>query len=294
MVENVYIFNLMALFIVYSFLGWCMEVFYAAFKTGKFINRGFLNGPFCPVYGFGAIGVLHFLSPLKNNLLLLFLLSSLMASFIEFMAGFVLELLFKKKWWDYSNRKFNLFGYICLEFSLIWGGICIFIVKALNPIVLKLLGSLELRFLIVLIIILYIYLFIDLIATARSVLKLNKNLDRVDLMGRKILKLSNKIGLLIAEDSLDLLYSAEKFAKDYEEFANNPDKKEALLKLKALIQERNSFIRAKYLDHKRLFKAFPNLKSKDHNKIIKDLKYLIEHGISYKLWIASKIMPSGS
>ena len=94
-------YELLWIFFVYALLGWCTEVSYAALVTGKFVNRGFLNGPVCPIYGFGAAIIFLCLEPLKQNLLLLFLGSVLLTSLLELAAGFVLEKLFHQRWWDY-------------------------------------------------------------------------------------------------------------------------------------------------------------------------------------------------
>ena len=101
-------------FLIYAFLGWCSEVVFAALNTGKFVNRGFCNGPICPIYGFGMLFVSLCLMPFRDNLPLLFILSLLLTSFIEFITGFVLEKFFNQKWWDYSKLPFNINGYVCL------------------------------------------------------------------------------------------------------------------------------------------------------------------------------------
>lgn len=120
-------------FLIYSFLGWCIEVCYAALNTKKFINRGFLNGPYCPIYGAGAVAVMHFICPFKKNLLVLFAVSVILTSAIELFTGFGLEKAFHYRWWDYSEVPFNLGGYICLKFSIIWGFACVFVVEIIHP-----------------------------------------------------------------------------------------------------------------------------------------------------------------
>ena len=114
-------YQLLWIFFLYAFLGWCTEVSYAALRTGKFVNRGFLNGPVCPIYGCGVVVVLAGLEPLKGNFVLLFLGSVVLTSALEWATGFVLEKLFRQRWRDYSDKPFNLGGYICLEFSVMWG-----------------------------------------------------------------------------------------------------------------------------------------------------------------------------
>ena len=112
-------------FFVYGFLGWCTEVAYVAVKQGKFVNRGFLNGPICPVYGFGVGVVVQFLTPVENNLVLLYISSTILVTAIEGITGFLLEKIFHNKWWDYSDQPLNIGGYVCVLFSLIWGVFCV-------------------------------------------------------------------------------------------------------------------------------------------------------------------------
>ncbi len=106
---------------IYSFLGWCVEVVYHTVKYGDFSNRGLVNGPVCTIYGFGFTGVVMLLDSFRDNIFVLFAASIVLATALEFVTGWVLEKLFHEKWWDYSKEPFNLYGYICVRFSLIWG-----------------------------------------------------------------------------------------------------------------------------------------------------------------------------
>ena len=120
-----YFFLYLMYFFIYAFIGWVVEVSFHAVTVGKFINRGFLSGPYCPIYGFGAISVIYFLTDIaEKNKFVLFLGSIAIATAIEFVAGFLLEKIFHERWWDYSDRKLNVGGYICIEFSVIWGLFC--------------------------------------------------------------------------------------------------------------------------------------------------------------------------
>ena len=105
-------------FFIYGFLGWCTEVAFAAWKERTFVNRGFLNGPICPIYGFGVCSVVYLLKPFESNFILLYISSVILVSALEWLTGFLLEKLFHHKWWDYSNEPFNIKGYICLRFSI--------------------------------------------------------------------------------------------------------------------------------------------------------------------------------
>lgn len=120
-------YDLLWYFTIYSFLGWCSEVIFATVTTGKFVNRGFLNGPVCPIYGFGMSLVLLVLLPFSDNIPLLFIGGALLTSAIELVGGWALKKFFHTTWWDYSDQPFNLGGYICLKFSILWG-LCVVVV----------------------------------------------------------------------------------------------------------------------------------------------------------------------
>lgn len=120
-------------FFIFAFLGWCAEVAFAAVTKGRFVNRGFLNGPVCPIYGLGVVIVYLALEPIRNNFIMLFAGATLLTSALEWVTGLVLEKVFHHQWWDYSDKRFNLNGYICLQFSLLWGVACVFIMRFMIP-----------------------------------------------------------------------------------------------------------------------------------------------------------------
>ena len=116
-------------FLFYSFCGWFLEVIFHAVALGKIVNRGFLNGPVCPVYGFGALAVFSLTGYLQQSELYLndfwlFVSGVLLATLVELIAGWLMDKCFHARWWDYSDKPLNFHGYICLEFSLIWG-VCV-------------------------------------------------------------------------------------------------------------------------------------------------------------------------
>ena len=120
-------------FFIYSFLGWCGEVCLAAIYRKKFVNRGVVNSPLCPIYGTGAVAFTIFLPDLKGDLFFLFLGGMILASFIEFATGALLEKVFHRKWWDYSGIRFNFEGYICLRYSALWGIFAVLLILFVNP-----------------------------------------------------------------------------------------------------------------------------------------------------------------
>ncbi len=121
------------LFIIYSVLGWLMEEIITSIVQKKITNRGFLIGPYCPIYGVAGITMTFLLSNLKENIPLLFIASFLVCSAIEYLTSFLMEKLFKARWWDYSHKKFNLHGRICLSNALFFGILGVILIRYINP-----------------------------------------------------------------------------------------------------------------------------------------------------------------
>ena len=124
------------LFIFYSFLGWLMEVTCKLIQYKRFINRGFLMGPICPIYGHGAIIMLILLKDFASNPFILFVMSMLVCTTLEYLTSYFMEKLFSARWWDYSNKKFNINGRVCLRNTLCFGILAIVLVYFLNPFIL--------------------------------------------------------------------------------------------------------------------------------------------------------------
>lgn len=127
------IYYLAIYFLVYAFLGWLLETGYAIYATGGFVKRGFLYGPICPIYGWGAIILIQFLNKYKNNSIKMFIVSAIVFSVFEYLVSYGLEALFSAKWWDYSNEFFNLNGRISIFFSFVWGIFGILFINHIHP-----------------------------------------------------------------------------------------------------------------------------------------------------------------
>ncbi len=132
---------LIVLFIVYSFFGWVSEVIYCFFLTGRWINRGFLHGPLCPIYGFGGLLVIFALQPFRANVALVFIAAIVITTVLEYLTSWVLEKLFSTRWWDYSNYSFNFEGRVCLRNSLLFGVMSVVAVEFIHPAVSGLLNQ---------------------------------------------------------------------------------------------------------------------------------------------------------
>ena len=137
------LYHILAYFLIYSCIGWCLEVIYAAATTGQLVNRGFLNGPVCPIYGFGMIIVLFALTPLQHSILLLYIGGVILPSALELVGGWALYKIYHTRWWDYSDFPFNIGGYICLEFCLLWGVGTLVVMRIVHPVVADLVDSIH-------------------------------------------------------------------------------------------------------------------------------------------------------
>ena len=220
MIAGMTYYQIAAYFLIYSFLGWCLEVVYQAIKRGKVINRGFLNGPVCPVYGFGVIAVFALTKTVLPNLyamseermsagseagelIILFLMGMILTTLIELIAGWLLDVCFHARWWDYSNVPLNFKGYICLPFSIIWGVAIVFVVKVVQPLMEK--GSTfneptQAGWIIMAI--LYVIYVADFIVTVLIVAGMNKKLTELDEIQQKMRIVSNGLSKTLGENTI--------------------------------------------------------------------------------------------
>lgn len=285
------------IFFIYAFLGWCTEVSYAALVTGTFVNRGFLNGPVCPVYGFGVIIVLGYLTPLSDNLPALFIGSVLLTSILEWFTGFVLEKLFHQRWWDYSDEPFNLSGYICLRFSIAWGLACVFVVKLFHPTILTLIGLCPRILGIVLLGVLGGIMAVDLAATVSTIVKLNRRLEEIDKLAAKIKEASNEFGKDLAERVLNAAERGAGWKETMDELSSQmalrrDELVDGMEELEQLREEQQAQIRRQLEEwranlrelleedsfgSRRLLSAFPQLRSIDHKDTLERLRRRVKH-----------------
>ncbi len=191
--------NILWYFMIYSIIGWMIEVSYHAVTMGKVVNRGFLNGPLCPVYGSGVLMVLMvvdlcgewfgFETDLSRaKVIELFIIGIIFATLIELIAGFLLDQLFHARWWDYRDRRFNLNGYICLEFSIYWGLGIAFVLRVIQPVFENIVSSIPVR--------------ISWILLSAFYLMLNKQLEKMRDMEAAIQKLSGSMSEFIGTSTI--------------------------------------------------------------------------------------------
>ena len=133
------------LFMIYSFVGWCMETTLVSIGNKKFVDRGFLIGPYCPIYGFGALSITIVLEQFSFSPVILFIMAVLLCGALEYFTSWIMEVVFKARWWDYSNRKFNLNGRICLRNLIAFGVLGLVVIYLLNPFFMNILNNIPER-----------------------------------------------------------------------------------------------------------------------------------------------------
>ena len=217
MIAGMTYYQICLYFLLYSFLGWVVEVIFHAVHLGKIVNRGFLCGPVCPVYGFGMLAVLAAGNGVDRLLAghasagavnlgtgWLFLLGMLLTTAVELVAGWALDKIFHARWWDYSDKPLNFHGYICLEFSIYWGIGVVLVVKVLHrelaehtaQMIPQQIGWPVMA-------VLYAGYLFDFIVTVLSVLRMNRRLGELDDIRRKLRIPSDRLSAFVGENSLE-------------------------------------------------------------------------------------------
>ena len=290
-------------FFVYGFLGWCTEVAFAAFKERRFVNRGFLNGPICPIYGVGVTMVIWCLDPVRENLLILYVASVILVTVLEGLTGYAMDKIFHNKWWDYSNMPMNIGGYVCVLFSLIWGVACVAIVDVIHPIIFKGLEWIPYIVGVVLIVILMFTLCADLYVTASGIIKMNRRLERMENIAGELHEISDQLGEEIYKGVIVALEKQEESKKKMEEAAQTLEDalkektaaaaelgdglkekierireeggqvtEEMIARIAGLKQKYREAGKLELFSNRRLLKAFPKLESHDCKDQLEELK----------------------
>lgn len=251
--------QLLWLFFLYGFAGWCVEVIFHAASMGKFVNRGFLIGPICPIYGYGLVAVILLLTPVQDKVFLVYFGSVIICSVFELIVGWVSEKFMHTRLWDYSDNAFNIGGYVCLGFSLLWGVGCLCILYIFHPMVMKLvmlIQSIPHTHGNVMLGILSAMLLADLGITGFNALKLDAHMRAIDEVAKALERVSYGIGDELTDGTLK--------AKERHEDARQ-DAAELREKLRTLLEEKN-------LVHSHLLSAFPRLSQKEYRSAFERIK----------------------
>lgn len=272
-------------FVIYSFVGWIVEVIYQALKKGKIINRGFLNGPVCPIYGFGMVAVLLFFDYIdigdlqEASGIFLFGIGLLFSTAIELFGGWALDKLFHTKWWDYSKEKYNLHGYICLKFSIIWGIGVVFMMHVIHPLVQKFsVNLIPARIGWWLLAILYIIYFIDLVVTVTEIIGLNKQIKQLEETKASLRVVSDAISTRVGESAIKTSQRIEE-SQIQSELAKEKVKDDLLMKkeyYEKTIQATRKNIATRKKAVVRLMQAFPELDMHEYQSGKEELQKLLD------------------
>lgn len=179
MESYLYIIKIIAYFIIYSFFGWVMESVLKTCIQKKPVNSGFLYGPFCPIYGFGAVFMFLFLQGFKDNIILLFVIAFFSLSLWEYVVGWLLEKIFHTKYWDYTQNKFNIKGRVCLMNSLFWGFLGVIFIKFMHPFIAEKIDLIPANILIFNVIMISIAMIIDTIVSVVKVSNIKSKLEKL-------------------------------------------------------------------------------------------------------------------
>lgn len=176
------IYDYLWLFVFYSVAGWAVGTAAAAAREKKFLDVGFLYGPFCPAYGFGGLLFSLFLPELRNDLVFLFIGGSVLSFLVTMATGFVLERIFHRKWWDYSRKRFHFGSYVNLPYMVVWGIGAVLSISFLNPFVTSMVHLLPRRLSILLLLAIYAVTAIDMVSSCLAVLSIHSRLRKIELV----------------------------------------------------------------------------------------------------------------
>lgn len=264
--------KLVLLFFIYSFIGWLWETIYCSLKAGKFVYRGFLIGPYCPIYGFGILGVLYFVEPFQNNVVVLYVFATILVTALEYFTSYLLEKLFHASWWDYRNVPFNINGRIALPVSLFWGIACVLIVKVVNPLVLDLESWLAQTFGVFLPLVLLALIAVDIVYTVTNMQSFQKVADQFSQAIEEKKDELTEAWDEKREEWADGFDEVEARLQQRREQRTNP--KDWLEELKKDYAEKSNLPKISG-QQRRFLKNYPNLRLPDVNNL-EDIKQLLK------------------
>ena len=176
-------------FIIYSLIGYLVEVIYCSILQKKLVNRGFLVGPICPIYGIGAILTIYSLNSFKDNPVIIFILGILIKSALEYYTSYIFEKIFNNKWWDYSDKKYNINGRICLSNAIFFGIGAVLGVYLLDPLINNNINKLPDNFVLIIGSVLLVLLIVDLIYSSKIAYNLRSKLIIAEQLKQEKIKL---------------------------------------------------------------------------------------------------------
>lgn len=246
------------LFSVYSILGWMIETVFCSICERRFVSRGFLFGPVCPIYAFGAFFVLLLLKPFSQSYLLTFVLGMVICSAVEYCASYILEKLFNKSWWDYNDYLLNLNGRITFFYSLAWGFLCLLLVSIVHPTIGLLLRHIPEKVQVSASVLLSIAFLADIIYSIHDTIRFNRSFAAVS----DVIDRINKIKSMIAASAGDTKAKLEN-------------------ELASLVKQQETFLKTQVRKMRRILNSFPKLRASKMDRLsIREMihQYINRHG----------------
>lgn len=286
-------------FYFYCFFGWIFESAFVSVKSGHFVNRGFMRGPFLPIYGSGAIMMLVVSMPFQDNIFLTYIAGCIGATALELVTGVTMEALFKVRYWDYSDQKFNYKGHICLSSTVAWGFLTILMTEFLHKVVEKIVFAIPGTLVTVLTVVVSVFIVADFTLSFKAALDLRDILMGLEKAKEEMERIQKRLDVLIAvaNDERELRklerenYAGElmdsleeKFNRIREKLSVDPgafveDVKEELAELrgKYLIEKeaRMRFGRVRDFWQRNLIKGNPGMKSQRFSEALEELKRVV-------------------
>lgn len=283
-------------FIIYAFLGWVTEVVYAYAKHKRFINRGFLYGPLCPIYGVGIIVVVSLVQiiipPSKSfewtRFIGLFMVTLFVTTLIEWIVGALMFKFFHTRWWDYSNRKWNINGYICMRFSLLWGFFGAMLIQWFHPIIVGIVQSVQIQVRELFVVFFLVYFMTDLAYTLRNLIDFHRALLELERVSDQYAVSKSRVVAMIQErkEMLTEKIREEVFQRfETERWMPRIELKEFINEIKLGLQRPGimdkfdvEYFHEQYdkllnnMQRNHLYKAFPDMTSKRFKEALNDLK----------------------
>lgn len=221
-IMNYDLFMYFMLFIFYSVVGWIIEVIYTFIVDKKIVNRGFLIGPYCPIYGVGCLLIIILLKKYTDDFIVLFIMSMLICSVLEYLTSYIMEKLFNARWWNYSNRKFNINGRVCLETLIPFGIFGSFILLVVNPFVVSIFSKIPNNIFKVIAILIFIIFVIDEVVSYIIINKLNistseitiDNTEEITQKVKEYISKNSKLGKRLMKSFPDLKIKQLKKSKN--------------------------------------------------------------------------------
>lgn len=280
------LYEMCLLFIVWSFIGWAIEVCAHALKMGEYSNRGFLSMPICPIYGFGVLIITILLHPFMDIPILMFICSSLICTAFELFVGVTMKMIFHNVWWDYSDEHFNFKGYICLKTSILWGMGCLIVEYCAEPQIEWLVDSIPTTAGTVFIGVMGVLIIIDCSNSVAAVYRLNLRLKEISEISEKMYNSSQKLGKALADTALTAVDKGSEAAAVIYEKKLEGQEKAAELKndirenISDMKDETVEKLRARYdalvafsdKNVERMIKAFPSMHSVKYRKEFENIR----------------------